>query len=143
MKDPVLPALKYQITSALSLQAIILTLIRLKYWTGDPVGLKKESRKQSTSKSTSLRSIRTEAATNFQESTSLFSGQVGLSPLNPIPFGLMSLWPLPLSPLPLGPVTCKSNCLLVQSPVGPLLTSPIVFWSTCHLVPLSFRTITP
>ena len=41
---PAPPAMKSQITSTLSLQAIILTLMKSKYWTEIPAGLKEESR---------------------------------------------------------------------------------------------------
>ena len=50
--------------------------MRSKYWTENLAGLKEELKKRYTSRSTSLRSTRTGAVTNFHESTSLFSGQV-------------------------------------------------------------------
>ena len=48
IKTPILPVLKSQITSTLSLQAIILTLMRSKYWTDaeNLADLKEESRRQ-------------------------------------------------------------------------------------------------
>ena len=75
INDLVPIALKSHITFTLSLQAIILIWMKSKYWTENLTVLKGESKRPSTRKSTSLRSTRIGATTNFQES-SLFVGQV-------------------------------------------------------------------